>query len=450
MTFSTHDTQSSVKALLTFFIDGKDISKEDVFLSLDDISMQADLAQAIDELYLISIYCYLSNFADTERVKSEVSIVDKKKGLLLSQGLKKEVASAKLALAKGLLGMEVEVEENLTSYSHIKFLSQLEDVTLLGALSFLAGLFLKNDALLNEGQKIGELILSFINKDGEVDLFFLMEKGIYKKDSLRASLFVVMSLYGAMVQSENCVALLSKLDPYQGGLFQSLDVENRLLCRLLESSLIKCSTLEKKCELNDEIDGLLRVKTEGFSFNTSLHGKVGIGSVSFQDELIVPSFGPHVLPLGKSDHYGLKAPLALNGSESDGCVSMWSRVSSDGSYGTAWIHSNVTCTETLTRIESFIWKGESEENLSLVFFLRGQQVRIENRVYKSGGLERASVETSKLDVEIGSKTMQIILRDPLVVEVIPLAGQEFFWNSDFIISFPFISHNVLSIDFVMD
>ncbi|MCH9620682.1 MAG: hypothetical protein S4CHLAM20_00830 [Chlamydiia bacterium] len=446
MTFFCEESTSSVKALLTLFIDGKEISKEDIYLSLDDVCCMEDTSMKIDELCLLSVYCFISGFEDTSKVKEALDQVH----LLKQESLTDEITYQKLCLSKALLNMPIEERNKKETFAHIKYLTRLDDIALLGVVTFLTGIFRQKESFIIEGVKISELLISLINDSGEMDAFFLLDKGVYKKDSLRASIFILMSLYGSLVDSQRCNDLLPKLDPYEGGLFQTLDIEQRLLCRLLEKAL-SCRNNEAKIkETPQEVEGLLNLQSDGFSFKSSLYHKVGIGSLSHLDKLVIPSFGPHVLPLGKSDLYGLKQPLALNGDVTDEGLSMWSRVASTEEYGLHWIHSLIKCQDNICKIESFVWSAKAEEGLSLVFFLRGKSIKVLDKVYNSGGLERAYVETSKIDLDVDGRNMQILLKAPLQVEIIPLAGQEFFWNSDFIVSFPFFKSNVLSIDFVMD
>jgi len=440
---------SSVKALLTLYIDGKDVSSEDIILSLDDIDHLHSLSSKIDELYLISLYFFISKKKKNDKLEQLLNDVYRNCYQLKHDDICDELSYKKLVLSRALLGLSVKEEER-PSFSHVNSLSHLEELSHLGVISFFYGIFMDQQEEIYEGKKIAHLLLSLINSEGEVDAFFMLDKGVYKKDSLRASLFILMSLYDGLTNSLKCRNILPSLDPYQGGLFQSLEVEQRLLCRLFEVAQSKVKSIPKGEEEIFEVEGLLQIQTEGFSFKSSQEDKVGLGSIGFEGKVVVPSFGPHVLPLGKSDLYGVKKPLATSGEVLDNQVTMWSRVASKEEYGLSWIHSKVMCEEKSAKVECFTWSEKNEEDLSLVFFLRGESIQVEEKVYHSGGLERAYVETSKLEVKVGGRVCQILLKVPLSVEIIPLAGQEFFWNSDFILSLPFVGNDVLAIEFVMD
>lgn len=448
MTYHGFETSTSLSALLTLFIEGKEISKEDILLGLEDIQAETFLPKKIQELYLISIYCFLSEFKYAEKVHTLLDDIYNNQSAL-DESLPDQIALYKLHLSRSILGLKSSIKPR-KSFSHIKHLSHLDEMALCGVVSFFCGLYGNDESFILEGQRIGELFLSLINDSGEVDAFFLIDKGVYKKDSLRASVFILISLYRELINSQKAQAVLPLLDPYQGGLFQSLDIEKRLLCRLLEGALVKCREKAKMSEGDSAVEGLLRLKGEGFSITTSQFNKIGIGSISYENTLVVPSFGPHVLPLGKSDLYGLKTPIALNGEIQEGHISSWARVASKDDYGHHWIHTKMQQAERSASLESFVWSAEKEEELALVFFVRCESLSAEGKVYMSGGLERASCTTQKLDLNFKGKEIQMLLKNPSDIEIIPLAGQEFFYNSDFIISVPFKGNSILAAQFVID
>ncbi len=438
----------STQALLMLYINGKTLSEEDMKESMLALSNITNRNELVNELYLLSMYHFLAPLKD-EALLLEIFSKINENSFDLSD-FSDSLIYSKLLLAKVLCGIKIEDRKISPSFAKVDNLSELSEITLLGVLSLFAGIFSKNREIYEEGCLIAELLLKVLNNDGEVDVLFLIGKGQYKKDSSRVLSFILMSLYHGVTQSEKSRSLLTKLDPFEGGLFQDLDVEAKLSCRLLELALPICSSFTKRSAIENKAEGLISMESHGFKYTSSTKKKDGIGSISYEGMLIIPSFGPHVLPLGKSDLYGVAPSICDEGIASDHTISMWNRVKSKDFYGDHWVHSKVSNSDTCLSVESFIWSEKKEETLSLIFFIRGESVVIDDRVYHSGGLERVYAKTTKVAVDIKGKVLEIHSKDLIEVEIIPLAGQEFFWNSDFIISFPYNKEKLLSLDWIIE
>jgi hypothetical protein len=438
----------STQALLMLYINGKNLSEEDMKESMLALSNIVNQNELINELYLLSMYHFLSPLKDERPLLQIFSKVNKDSFDLsiFSDGL----FYAKFLLAKVLCGINIDDRKIFPSFTDIENLSELSEITLLGVLSLFTGIFSKKAEIYEQGCLIAELLLKVMNSNGEVDALFLMGKGQYKKDSCRVLSFILMSLYHALTENEKSRILLAKLDPFQGGLFQELDVEAKLSLRLLEIALPKCHSFTIRPILENKVEGLITIDTKGFKYTTTTTRKDGIGSISYEGLLIVPSFGPHVLPLGKSDLYGVGPSICEEGVVEGHFVTMWNRVKSKDFYGNHWVHTKISASDTCLGFESFIWSEKKEETLSLIFFIRGESVEIEGKTYHSGGLERVYAKTAKVNVDSKGKVLEIHSKELQDVEIIPLAGQEFFWNSDFIISFPYSKDKVLSLDWIMN
>ncbi|MCH9616837.1 MAG: hypothetical protein SP4CHLAM5_01110 [Chlamydiia bacterium] len=449
MNTCSSENGSSTKALLSLYMDGKNVDTEDIDASLNMIVSTSDPYIAVDELYLISMYKYLLGEASADKLSDVAERVEKQIPPLDVLNLKSVLTHCKLNLVNALRSRAVSFPSEMVSIVTISGLSELDDLATISLLAFFIGVFSDNSKYLALASKIAELILNFMKDSGEVDVLFLHEIGKYSKDKCRVSVFIMMTLYEKLTDDDRVQKYLAKLDPYTGGLFQTIDVEKRMLCRLLEKATPICCTLPKKSRCLEEPSALIKIETDGFSYVSSKEKKVGIGSISYKGDIIVPSFAPHVLPLGKSDLYGLNEPICTNGEVKDGNIKMWNRVKSIDSYGSHHVHSNVTCTEKAIALESFLWSAEKDQELSMVLFLRGSSILMEEKRYQSGGLERVLVKTSRIDVQLTDKVLQIHLNKQTSVELIPLAGQEFFWNSDFILAFPYTSGRVLSLELIM-
>jgi hypothetical protein len=438
----------STQALLMLYINGKNLSEEDLEESILALSNIVNRNELINELYLLSMYHLLVPLKHEDSLLQIFSKINEDSFVLsdFSDGL----IYAKFLLAKVLCGMEIKDRKIFSSFAKIEYLSELSEITLLGVLSLFIGIFSKKAEIYEQGCLIAELLLKVMNGNGEVGALFLMGKGQYKKDSCRVLSFILMSLYHGVTRDEKSRTLLAKLDPFEGGLFQELDVEAKLSLRLLELALLKCHSFTIRPILDNKVEGLITIDTKGFTYTSTTTRKDGIGSISYEGLLIVPSFGPHVLPLGKSDLYGVAPSICEEGVAEGHTVTMWNRVKSKDFYGNHWVHAKISASDSCLGFESFIWSEKKEESLSLIFFIRGESIQIDDRTYHSGGLERVYAKTSKLNVDIKGRVLEIHSKELQDVEIIPLAGQEFFWNSDFIISFPYSKDKVLSLDWIMN
>lgn len=347
---------------------------------------------------------------------------------------------------KAMLGEGAEFPHAVEESISLDHLSDLEKVVSTGAFSFFFGVLTKNERALDVGCRAAELLFPFIKENGEVDVLFLHKTGSYRKDTCRVLLFILMTLYSKLTGSKQAENFLPTLDPFLGGLFQAIDVEKRLLCRLLEKIGTQMSSLAKLERGPFVSMDMIKKETAGFCFTSSQGKKVGIGSISYQGEILIPSMGPHVLPLGKSDLYGLEQPLCKNVEESASSVKMWNRVKAKDGYGDHHIHSHLLCAESQVELRTFLWSAQKEEEVAFVLFVRGSAAILEGKKYKSGGLERVFEKSDQIEIESGLKTLVLQTGTPTAVEIIPLAGQEFFWNSDFIISFPYQEKELLALE----
>ena len=450
MTLEFAQSNLSTKALLTLFIDGKSIKVEDLQEPLDALTTLSNIYELIEEVYLLSMVHYLSPLEELGKLNSALALIETGLDRLDLQRFTDILAYKKYVFAKVLCGSKTYGKKEIKKFSYGENLSSLEELTKFGSLALFVGIFLKDPEEFEQGCQIAELIDSFMTEDAELDVLFLLSGGEYKKDGLRVSVFILMSLYQTVAAQGSLLNKVHKLDPFEGGLFQTLDVENRLLCRVLKNAPAFAHSIEKRETKNSLLEGCILINTEGFSYRSTSQTKIGMASVSFQGKILIPSFGPHLLPLGKNDTYGLSPPICPDALVQGNVVSMWNRVKSDSDYGHHWIHSKVHVEKAKFSIESFIWSEKKEEPLSLVFFVRAGAIQAEKKQIHSGGLERALVHTSKIVLILSDSRIQILTKDSMDVEIIPLGGGEFFFNSDFLLSFPFCSDDPLRIDFVMD
>jgi hypothetical protein len=441
---------SSTEALLALLIDGKIVSDSEINEPIKQLELITDIRVLIEEVYLLSMYIKIHEKSTNKLLINQIYRIEESiKELDLDVFLDK-VFYCKFLFSKVLNQINIESIKELESFGQIENLRDLDNFVVSGCLLLLMGMFLNNPFFYQEGVKIAELILDLINQNAEVDVFFFLEKGGYQKDSSRVSIFVLLSLYFYIAEDFSCGEILRKMDPYQEGLFQSTQVEKKLLSRLLEIVKPYAENCKKVKVSNILSKELIKLTSEKFSYITSNDKKVGIGSISYQGQIIVPSFGPHLLPLGRNDLYGTYNPICKDKELIDNKINMWSKVKSKSGYGDHWIFVSVTNLKEKILLESFIWSDKKEQALSLIFFLRAKKIHVGGKSFQSKGLERALVKANKIQVQMQETKMDIVLKDSTEIEIIPLAGQEYFWESDFIISLPFVPNKIISLEMLMD
>jgi hypothetical protein len=441
---------SSIEALLSLLLDGKQVSDLDLADSVNSLEAITDERVLIEELYLLSMYFKIQGKEGVSLLKNQIERIQKALEEFDLEDFSNKILFYKFCFSKVLIGMEIKAINKGESLAKIENLKNLDNLAIGGSLLFFMGIMLSNSDLYQDGILVAELIFDLINENGEVDAFFFFEKGAYKKDSCRGAVYILLSLYSFLTKDFKGGDILRKIDPYEGGLFQSLGVETRLLCRLVE--MVKpFGEAREKIESKKFISkDLIKLNSDKFSYITSTDKKVGVGSISYENTIVIPSFGPHVLPLGRNDLYGMNDPVSKDYEIYTNQVKMWNKVKSKSEYGDHWIFTSVTNEQDKMVIESFIWSNKKEESLSLIFFLRGKKIFAGGKSFQSKGLERALVKTNKIEIELENKKMQIQLKDNMEVEIIPLAGQQYFWESDFIVSLPFQSNKIMLIDLLMD
>ena len=441
---------SSIEALLCLLLDGKEVSDLDLIETVKSLENITDVRLLIEEFYLLSIYFKIHEKKGENLLKNQIDRIQRVIKEIDLEDFSNKILFYKFLFSKALIGIDVESINKIETLAKIENLKDLDTLAIGGSLLFFMGMILSKSDLYQDGILIAELIFSLINEKGQVDAFFFFEKGAYQKDSCRASIFILLSLYSYLTKDFKGEEVLRKMDPYEGGLFQSLEVEKRLLCRLLEMVKPFAENREKIESKKFISRDLIKLTSEKFSYITSMDKKVGVGSFSYENSIVIPSFGPHVLPLGRNDLYGMNDPVSKDYEIFPNQVKMWNKVKSKSEYGDHWIFTCVTNDQDKMSIESFIWSNKKEESLSLIFFLRGKKIHAGGKSFQSKALERALVKTNKIEIELESKRMQMQLKDSMEVEIIPLAGQQYFWESDFIVSLPFVSNKIISIDLLID
>lgn len=149
------------------------------------------------------------------------------------------------------------------------------------------------------------------------------------------------------------------------------------------------------------------VKGPHFAFTTE--GAMRIGSVQ------IPAFGPHAEPLSDPKSFG----MAIN---------------SEG-----WLCAN-GAKETWFHLDDTFGLQCIGRPVPFVFYVRGDECAIGDRTFKPKSLQRYRGETNQVRFRNGKEIVTMAVDRPLMTELIPLAADDSFWGSAFLLAFHLSPH----------
>ncbi len=162
------------------------------------------------------------------------------------------------------------------------------------------------------------------------------------------------------------------------------------------------------------------VQTPRLQAALTLEGKkTSLGVILVQD-VEVRAFGPQ----GSDLHFG------IDGKGSNGWVQT-------APYPEIWMEMKHSVNQEGALGLEFRFVGvKPEEKLSLAFYVKAQSCKIGNEEFKPKSLRRFQGETKSV---LFNKKVLIESSEPRRVELIPLAGEGCFWDSEFLLSYPLSS-----------
>lgn len=206
-------------------------------------------------------------------------------------------------------------------------------------------------------------------------------------------------------------------------------VAREISCKKLDwSSEAKCQTL------NSFRDGDLDLLVA----YTGSHR--GVGSLAFKDVQVV-TFGPQVGDIGQSDCFGIDFFTSDQNYKSievtdDGMdFRGWSRPSGSRD---VWVEHRLKKQEkNLELIVSYEIFSSQDIELSEIFYVRADEIRMDKQTIKKGSLNRHKSFDRRVEIVLNNEIVTIDLKSEAVCQIIPLAGGPYYWSSDFIVAFEF-------------
>ncbi len=205
------------------------------------------------------------------------------------------------------------------------------------------------------------------------------------------------------------------------------------------NQLLKCIYMvdEFKFEFCNEIStpniGLYCDKFEQFNSLISLFGQnSGICSIKIGKNHI-RSFAPHFSQIGDISNYGLSRKFINDLDET-----FWSRIVSPADQflqSDVWVETKIDrdddCVNLHLRVENF---GE-KNHLFSVFFIFCDSIKIDEKEFSFGELRRFNGSSRSVHCISGDDLFTIVFNGKSNMELIPLAGNDNFWGSKFLLAY---------------
>lgn len=133
----------------------------------------------------------------------------------------------------------------------------------------------------------------------------------------------------------------------------------------------------------------------------------------------IPAFGPHVYPLNNQALFGIRRTIADTGWAS--CFGL----------PEVWLETKITEGSLHTK-----WQGlTSEKKVAFAFFVQADQAYVGEEVFAPQTLPRYLGPARPIVFTKGETKLYMEGRLTGKMELIPLAGQDHFWNAQFLLSF---------------
>jgi hypothetical protein len=170
----------------------------------------------------------------------------------------------------------------------------------------------------------------------------------------------------------------------------------------------------------DPVDNLRKSFANGMSTTLVLNGeRTSLGTVCFK-EIEIRALGPHALPLSDPNQFGIRNPLMdTDWTRCAALPEVWFKVESSDA----------------TEISLRFMGVTPEKPLAFVFYVKAPLCVIEQFTLKPKSLQRYAGEASSFLFKGKESALEIQSTHTHKSQVIPLAGEGAFWNTEFLLSF---------------
>ena len=185
--------------------------------------------------------------------------------------------------------------------------------------------------------------------------------------------------------------------------------------------------------------GLYRPKATGFSIVSSFTGaNTSLGAIH-KKEIQILAHGPHFLPLGESEKFGIQRVCHLNlkdiiyeQSDEAFCVSGWTKLASSGE---CWLDHKIQKKGDRIEISAQLYNIPDDKTLAYVYFVKAIHAYVEEKEIRPKSLDHYRDVTQKVTFHGKVESLSINADFMGEMQVIPLAGDHHFWGADFLLAF---------------
>jgi hypothetical protein len=165
----------------------------------------------------------------------------------------------------------------------------------------------------------------------------------------------------------------------------------------------------------------------------------GLGRIDFK-HISVVSMGPHYFPLGELSRFGIfREGEDLSDVEvSVNKISGWTKlIAGDRPFGSGatWIHFSVEKESEKTKVSASFENGKGEDPFAFVFFIKADSIKLNEKKIDRGSLISYKGPNSLIECVSGNEKILLHSEIKSPIQIIPLAGGEFFWGADFLLAF---------------
>lgn len=177
---------------------------------------------------------------------------------------------------------------------------------------------------------------------------------------------------------------------------------------------------------------------QNFSLACMANGKsTGIGAV-YKGDVQIISFGPHFFPLGKMENFGIFRPFEgthdIRKESEPFTYAFWSRLSDEGKPSDSWIDTEIKATDDQMEIKAkFLHFGEFKPH-AFVFFVKADKTVV-NKFHEIHPMSLTRYQDQTAPIQFNDGSLEIKPEYNGEMQIIPLAGKDYFWGANFLIAF---------------
>ena len=227
-------------------------------------------------------------------------------------------------------------------------------------------------------------------------------------------------------------------------LLEKVDPLTYFIAEYLEETSFKPSIHFLEKESFKELRASLLRGKEGVWALSLLGNHTGLGSFA-KKRLQITSFGPHFFPLGEIGRYGIERGyncLDISDKWEKEHFQGWTQAVYLPDQGRVWLQISLKEEAVGWKLQIRTEHLQKQQRFAFVFFVNAKSAEIGHKVkLLSSSLDRYVGQKEAIQFSFDEEKLLIEPQFSTEQEVIPLAGMDHFWGSDFLVSHTIVSYN---------